>query len=142
METQKSATLLRLFVGERERYGHQPLYEAIVLKAREHGLAGATVLRGRRLRPLQQVAHGQDSALVRRPPAGGRDRGLRRTHQGVPARTRRHDVQEGSSLWRRYGSYSTACPAMGSEARQELPRNTFAGGTTNGLSIAGRGATC
>ena len=46
METPKNATLLRLFVGERERYGHQPLYEAIVLKAREHGLAGATVLRG------------------------------------------------------------------------------------------------
>jgi PII-like signaling protein len=46
METPKSATLLRLFVGERERYGHQPLYEAIVLKARQHGLAGATVLRG------------------------------------------------------------------------------------------------
>ncbi len=46
METPKSATLLRLFVGERERHGHQPLYEAIVLKAREHGLAGATVLRG------------------------------------------------------------------------------------------------
>ncbi len=46
METPKTATLLRLFVGERERYGHQPLYEAIVLKAREHGLAGATVLRG------------------------------------------------------------------------------------------------
>ena len=46
MESPKTATLLRLFVGERERYGHQPLYEAIVLKAREHGLAGATVLRG------------------------------------------------------------------------------------------------
>jgi PII-like signaling protein len=46
METPKTATLLRLFVGEQERYGHQPLYEAIVLKAREHGLAGATVLRG------------------------------------------------------------------------------------------------
>ena len=46
METPKNATLLRLFVGERERYGHQPLSEAIVLKAREHGLSGATVLRG------------------------------------------------------------------------------------------------
>ncbi len=46
METPRTATLLRLFVGERERYGHQPLYEAIVLKAREQGLAGATVLRG------------------------------------------------------------------------------------------------
>ncbi len=46
MDTPQSATLLRLFIGERERNGHQPLYEAIVMKAREHGLAGATVLRG------------------------------------------------------------------------------------------------
>jgi len=34
--------LLRLFVGEQKRYGHQPLYEAIVIKARERGLTGAT----------------------------------------------------------------------------------------------------
>src|SRR3954469_21292374 len=40
------AVLLRIFVGETDRYGHQPLYEAIVLKAREMHLAGATVLRG------------------------------------------------------------------------------------------------
>jgi len=46
MQAQQQATLLRLFVGERDRHGHQPLYEAIVTKAREHGLAGATVLRG------------------------------------------------------------------------------------------------
>jgi PII-like signaling protein len=38
--------LLRVFVGESDRYGHSPLYEAIVMKAREFGLAGATVLRG------------------------------------------------------------------------------------------------
>jgi PII-like signaling protein len=38
--------LLRIFIGESDRHGHHPLYEAIVLKAREHGLAGATVLRG------------------------------------------------------------------------------------------------
>lgn len=38
--------LLRIFVGESDRHGHQPLYEAIVLKAREQGMAGATVLRG------------------------------------------------------------------------------------------------
>jgi PII-like signaling protein len=38
--------LLRIFVGESDRYGHRPLYEAIVMKARESGLAGATVLRG------------------------------------------------------------------------------------------------
>jgi PII-like signaling protein len=40
------ATLLRIFLGESDRWKHQPLYEAIVLKAREMHLAGATVLRG------------------------------------------------------------------------------------------------
>ena len=38
--------LLRILVGESDKHGHHPLYEAIVLKAREQGLAGATVLRG------------------------------------------------------------------------------------------------
>ncbi|HEY8225399.1 MAG TPA: DUF190 domain-containing protein [Pyrinomonadaceae bacterium] len=38
--------LLRIFVGESDKVGHKPLYEVIVLKAREAGLAGATVLRG------------------------------------------------------------------------------------------------
>ena len=38
--------LLRIFLGESDRWQHQPLYEAIVLKARELHLAGATVLRG------------------------------------------------------------------------------------------------
>jgi len=37
---------LRLFIGETDRHEHLPLYEAIVLKAKELGLAGATVLRG------------------------------------------------------------------------------------------------
>lgn len=41
-----NATLLRIFVGELEKYHHQPLYEAIVLFAKRNGLAGATVLRG------------------------------------------------------------------------------------------------
>jgi len=41
-----NATLLRIFVGERDKYKHQPLYEAIVLFAKRNGLAGATVLRG------------------------------------------------------------------------------------------------
>jgi PII-like signaling protein len=39
------ATLLRIFIGDADRHGHQPLYEAIVLKARELHLAGATVLK-------------------------------------------------------------------------------------------------
>src|SRR5438067_13394722 len=46
MELPEKALLLRIFIGESDRHGHQPLYEAIVLKAREMHLAGATVLRG------------------------------------------------------------------------------------------------
>ena len=46
MPTPKQAMLLRAYLGQDDRSGHQPLYEAIVLKAREQGLAGATVLRG------------------------------------------------------------------------------------------------
>jgi PII-like signaling protein len=37
--------LLRIFLGESDRHGHRPLYEAIVLKAREMHLSGATVIR-------------------------------------------------------------------------------------------------
>jgi uncharacterized protein len=46
MQTPTEAVLLRVFIGESDRWRHQPLYEAIVLKARELHLAGATVLRG------------------------------------------------------------------------------------------------
>jgi PII-like signaling protein len=46
MELPEDALLLRIFIGESDRHGHKPLYEAIVLKAREMQLAGATVLRG------------------------------------------------------------------------------------------------
>jgi len=46
MEIPDQATLLRVFIGESDRWEHKPLYEAIVLKAREAHLAGATVLRG------------------------------------------------------------------------------------------------
>ena len=46
MELPEDALLLRIFIGESDRHGHKPLYEAIVLKAREMHLAGATVLRG------------------------------------------------------------------------------------------------
>jgi len=38
--------LLRIFVGEGDKHEGKPLYEWLVLKAREQGLAGATVLRG------------------------------------------------------------------------------------------------
>lgn len=46
MNLPESGQLLRIFVGESDRWHHQPLYEAIVQKAREQGFAGATVLRG------------------------------------------------------------------------------------------------
>jgi uncharacterized protein len=46
MQIPHQAVLLRIFLGESDRWKHQPLYEAIVLKAREKHLAGATVLRG------------------------------------------------------------------------------------------------
>lgn len=46
MHLPEDAVLLRIFIGESDRYKHQPLYEAIVVKARELQLAGATVLRG------------------------------------------------------------------------------------------------
>ena len=46
MQLPQDAMLLRIFIGEKDRSGHQPLYEAIVLKAREMHLAGATVIRG------------------------------------------------------------------------------------------------
>ena len=46
MHLPHDAMLLRIFIEESDRWNHQPLYEAIVLKARELHLAGATVLRG------------------------------------------------------------------------------------------------
>jgi uncharacterized protein len=46
MEIPKEAVLLRIFIGEDDRADGQPLYEAIVMKARALQLAGATVLRG------------------------------------------------------------------------------------------------
>ena len=46
MELPHDSMLLRIFMGENDHYKHKPLFEAIVLMAREMHLAGATVLRG------------------------------------------------------------------------------------------------
>jgi len=46
MQIPRQAQLLRIFLGEGDRHDGKPLYEAIVLKAREMQIAGATVLRG------------------------------------------------------------------------------------------------
>jgi PII-like signaling protein len=46
MKLEGEAKLLRIFIGESDRYGGRPLYEAIVLEAKKRGLAGATVFKG------------------------------------------------------------------------------------------------
>ena len=46
MQIPRDAVLLRILFGEDDKFGNLPLYEAIVLKAREMQLGGATVLRG------------------------------------------------------------------------------------------------
>jgi PII-like signaling protein len=46
MKLPEEAVLLRILIGESDRYNNKPLYEQIVLRARELNLAGATVLRG------------------------------------------------------------------------------------------------
>lgn len=46
MKLPEQAVMLRIFIGESDRYKGKPLYEQIVLKARELNLAGATVTRG------------------------------------------------------------------------------------------------
>jgi PII-like signaling protein len=46
MNLPQDGSLLRIFIGEADKHQGKPLYEWIVLQAREQGLAGATVLRG------------------------------------------------------------------------------------------------
>jgi len=46
MKPSENGILLRVFIGDADKFQHKPLYEAIVQKVRELGLAGATVLRG------------------------------------------------------------------------------------------------
>ena len=46
MDLPEESVLLRIFIGEKDHFHHRPLYEALVLKAREMHLGGATVLRG------------------------------------------------------------------------------------------------
>ena len=57
MKLEGNGRLLRIFIGETDKVDHRPLYEVIVLKAREMGMAGATVLRG-------VQGYGADSRVV------------------------------------------------------------------------------
>lgn len=56
MKVPEQGYLLRVFIGEQDRFDGKPLYESLVLKAREHGLAGATVIRG-------DMGYGRSSVL-------------------------------------------------------------------------------
>lgn len=56
MQIPRDAVLLRIFFGEDDKFRHLPLHEAIVLKAREMRVGGATVLRG-------QVGFGHSSRI-------------------------------------------------------------------------------
>jgi PII-like signaling protein len=56
MQIPNEAALLRIYIGESDRWQHKPLYEAIVLAARQAHLAGATVLRG-------QMGFGRSSVM-------------------------------------------------------------------------------
>ncbi len=46
MKISEEGQLLRIFIGESDKWEGKPLYEALIFKAREMGLAGATMLRG------------------------------------------------------------------------------------------------
>lgn len=46
MKLDPESKLLRIFIGEIDKVGHQPLYEALVFAARKQGMAGASVIRG------------------------------------------------------------------------------------------------
>ena len=46
MKIPENGQLLRIFIGESDHWHGKPLYEALILKAREQGMAGATMLRG------------------------------------------------------------------------------------------------
>lgn len=63
MELPRDAVLLRIFIGENDLYQGEPLFKAIVLRAREQHLAGATVFRG----PMGfgKSSHLHNSAILR-----------------------------------------------------------------------------
>jgi PII-like signaling protein len=72
MHIPSEGSLLRIFVGEADKYAGKPLYEWIVLRAREQDLAGATVLRGmmgfgantRRIQTLRFDALSEDLPII------------------------------------------------------------------------------
>ncbi len=62
MDVPTDAALLRIYIGENDSFEDQPLADALVLKAREMGLAGATALRG--IRGYGEPAHARSAELL------------------------------------------------------------------------------
>jgi uncharacterized protein len=46
IQLERDSKLLRIFIGELDKFHHHPLYEALVFAAKKEGIAGATVLKG------------------------------------------------------------------------------------------------
>jgi hypothetical protein len=80
MEIPHEATLLRVFIGESDRYEHRLVYEAIILKAREMQLAGATALRD----PMGfgKSSRMYTSKILRRPGDDGKSAGAALPRRG------------------------------------------------------------
>ncbi len=64
MQLPEDAVLPGIYLGESDRWQHQPLYEAIVLRARELHLAGAPLARPDGFRRFQPGAHRQNSPAL------------------------------------------------------------------------------
>jgi PII-like signaling protein len=62
MDVPTDAALLRIYIGENDTFEERPLADALVLKARELGIAGATALRG--VLGYGQPAHSRSSDLL------------------------------------------------------------------------------
>src|ERR1700736_6465088 len=91
MQTPRETVLLRIFFGEADRHCHQPLYEAIVLKAREMHLA--TVIRGQRLWAFESPACRQHHAAVLRSSGHCRHRRYRAEDHGLSPDAQWYDEQ-------------------------------------------------
>lgn len=71
MKLSEEALLLRIFIGESDKYHGKPLYESIMMKARELNLAGTTVIRGilgfgahSRIHTMKLLALSQDLPII------------------------------------------------------------------------------
>jgi PII-like signaling protein len=62
MEVPTDAVLLRIYIGDNDAYEDRPLADALVLKARELGIAGATAMRG--VLGYGQPAHAREAELL------------------------------------------------------------------------------